>query len=196
MAVERRVVDPAAPTDPDRKIDPDFTGRVSVRPQTVLATDENRLQVERTAREAALERQRASYGYIGGDLSNFKAMSAATLVREPIPVNMRREALDSVDEDLAEAGIIERRNGRPTKGFVAELSWEREELLPTPGIIVKGCLDECDTCEPTRLERIGLALEERRLKNKMLKRQIELLEKAQEYRCCPAGPTEEDSDDS
>jgi hypothetical protein len=30
------------------------------------------------------------------------------------------------------------------------------------------------------------------LDNQLLKRQIELLDKAQEYRCCPEGTTEED----
>jgi hypothetical protein len=51
---------------------------------------------------------------------------------------------------------------------------------------VKGCLDTCDVCEPELHQKIQLELKEQELKNKLLKRQIELLDKAQEYRCCPA----------
>ncbi len=36
-----------------------------------------------------------------------------------------------------------------------------------------------------------LELERLDLENQLLKRQIELLDKAQEYRCCPEGATEE-----
>jgi hypothetical protein len=38
-----------------------------------------------------------------------------------------------------------------------------------------------------------LELEHLALENKLLERQIELLEKSQEYRCCPAGEVEETS---
>ena len=62
-----------------------------------------------------------------------------------------------------------------------------ESCIPTPGIIVKGCIDDCDVCEPELEEKIQLELEEQDLKNQLLKRQIELLDKSQEYRCCPAG---------
>ena len=61
-----------------------------------------------------------------------------------------------------------------------------EFSLPTAGVIVKGCLDECNTCEPAARERIHL-------QNELLRKQIELLEKSQEYRCCPNDcDTEED----
>ena len=36
-------------------------------------------------------------------------------------------------------------------------------------------------------KKIQLELEEQELKNQLLKRQIELLDKSQEYRCCPVG---------
>jgi hypothetical protein len=61
-----------------------------------------------------------------------------------------------------------------------------ESCIPTPGLIVKGCLDTCDVCEPELHQKIQLELKEQELKNKLLERQIELLDKAQEYRCCPA----------
>jgi hypothetical protein len=51
-------------------------------------------------------------------------------------------------------------------------------------VIVKGCLDDCNTCEPALHRKIDLELEHARLQNELLKRQIELLDKSQEYRCC------------
>ena len=51
---------------------------------------------------------------------------------------------------------------------------------------MKGCLDDCDTCEPELQRKLQLELDEKELRNKLLQRQIDLLDKAQEYRCCPA----------
>ena len=61
------------------------------------------------------------------------------------------------------------------------LSYQETSSLPTAGVIVKGCLDECDICEPGLPKRIELEL-------KLFELQIELLQKSQEYRCCPEGP--------
>jgi hypothetical protein len=52
---------------------------------------------------------------------------------------------------------------------------------------VRGCLDECMVCEPELMRETELELERKKLENDLLKRQIELLDKAQEYRCCPEG---------
>ena len=43
-----------------------------------------------------------------------------------------------------------------------------------------------DVCEPEVKRKIQLELDEQELRNKLLQRQIDLLDKAQEYRCCPA----------
>ncbi|MBL8439274.1 MAG: hypothetical protein JNM61_13825, partial [Zoogloeaceae bacterium] len=82
------------------------------------------------------------------------------------------------------------RDGKVSEKIVAELSYERVSSLPTPGLMVKGCLDTCDTCEPALSRAIELDLERKALENELLKRRIELLDKAQEYRCCPC-PEEE-----
>jgi hypothetical protein len=42
------------------------------------------------------------------------------------------------------------------------------------------------------LRKIQLELDEMELRNKLLQRQIDLLDKAQEYRCCPAGESDSD----
>jgi hypothetical protein len=52
-------------------------------------------------------------------------------------------------------------------------------------VLVKGCLDTCDVCEPELQKQIALELEHKDLENQLLKKQIDLLEKSQEYRCCP-----------
>ena len=72
---------------------------------------------------------------------------------------------------------------RPAK---ESLGWSREMAMPTPGVLVKGCLDECDICEPELKQHMALDLVHMDLENALLKKQIELLEKSREYRCCPA----------
>jgi len=52
-----------------------------------------------------------------------------------------------------------------SKEIHAELEYECSTSLPTPGVVVKDCLDDCQICEP--------ALEQ--------SSKIELLEKSQEY---------------
>lgn len=185
-AIERVIDDPAAPTLVDQRAPIDTSGAVSVRPQRILATSKDRLEIERMARTAAAEQVRAqdndSFNRVGLNLR---------IAAQPIDADLRAAALKQANDDLAKAGLVNA-NGRPTDRVVAELSWEREELLPTPGIIVKGCLDTCETCEPTLEREIQLELEHKALRNKLLEKQIELLEKSQEYRCCPVG---EDADD-
>lgn len=187
VAIQRVYSDPAAPTTPDRKISPDLTGKVQVRSQVVLATSDDRLTKERIARDAALERERVAFS---GSF-DATALRGVAGVRQATPIDQRAKALKNIDTQLQKAGLI-KANGEPTDRIIGELSWEREEWLPTPGLMVKGCLDECSTCEPALQREMELDLERKGLENRLLERRIELLEKEQEYRCCPA---DEDSDD-
>ncbi|MGB4846077.1 MAG: hypothetical protein WBP16_16540, partial [Ferruginibacter sp.] len=98
----------------------------------------------------------------------------------PLEGELRIKALKQVDEELATSKLIDK-EGKPTKETKQRIEFEREFSLPTAGIIVKGCLDECDVCEPVLKERM-------QLENDLLRKQIELLEKSQEYRCCPPAP--------
>lgn len=164
-AIERRVDDPAAPTDPDRRIEPDVSGLVAVRPGIVLATDHNRVQIERTAREAAFERQHATLDDLGTSGGGTYPKRPPTIDREPLLDSVRKAAVDSIDKDLITAGIMKGTDGTPNADFAKSLSWKSEELLPTPGILVRGCLDACDTCEPALQEMIALELEEKKLNN-------------------------------
>jgi hypothetical protein len=94
-----------------------------------------------------------------------------------ITPELRADILKQLDKELLAAGIIDK-SGKPADELKKKFDFEIESSLPTAGIIVKGCLDECNTCEPARKERVHL-------ENEMLRKQIELLEKSQEYRCCP-----------
>ena len=191
VAIERHVLDPAAPTQVDVRPDPDLTGKVAVRPQAVLATSSDRLEKERLARESAVERYQAKQVADTGFAANV-ALVERLAVAAPLTAKNRRAALEQVDPDLVKNGLMDEKNRKPSRRIVAELSWKREELLPTPGVLVRGCLDECNVCEDARLKEIKLELERKELENKLMARQIELLDKAQEYRCCPEGYDEED----
>jgi hypothetical protein len=107
-------------------------------------------------------------------------------VPQPIPAAVRAGALAQVDADLRAEGLLDAA-GNCSAETVERLSWERTVRLPTPGVMVKGCLDECDSCEPARKREIELELAAKELDNRLLLRRIELLEQSQEYRCCPGG---------
>ena len=111
--------------------------------------------------------------------------------RLPSPGALQKAALDAVDKDLAKEKLIDEKTGAVSKDAIARFSWKRTTTLPTAGILVKGCLDECNVCEPALLEEIKIDLERKRLRNELLKKRTELLEKSQEYRCCPAGEEED-----
>jgi hypothetical protein len=82
-------------------------------------------------------------------------------------------------------------NGQINEKRVVELEFERTSSLPTPGMYVRSCLDDCDVCEPALDKAMELELEHQRLKLALLQKQIDLLEKHQDYRCCPVLEAEE-----
>jgi hypothetical protein len=194
VAIQRIVSDPAAPTLPDRIIRPDLAGSVAVLPQSVLATSKDRLDVERMARQAVIERERANFGAFAAEPLAGVGLRSAAPGADALKPAVRAAALKAVDVELARAGLIEANTGLPTQKIIAQLSWQREEWLPGPGLLVKGCLDNCGTCEPALQKQIALEIENQELKNQLLKRQIELLDKAQEYRCCPDGEADGDEE--
>lgn len=191
VAIQRRVIDPAADT---RLTNNPFVadGDVSAIPNAVLATDTNRLQIEEIGRASELARLRANATGTGSATSATAGFASTRLVAAevtPIPVAAKVRALAQVDTALQKQGLIDKQ-GKVTDKTVAELSFERISSLPTPGLLVKGCLDDCDICEPSLDREIELDLERKALENELLKKKIELLEKSQEYRCCPADEEE------
>jgi hypothetical protein len=188
VRIERQIDDPVAPTHVASNPLPPFTG-VSVMPDDVKATAENRQEVEergiRSAAAAMSARTVQSRG-----LTTAGRLGLTIEIEQPISAAVRKKALEQVDNGLVTAGLLEAVGGDAGTQAVEELSWESESCLPTAGIIVKGCLDECDVCEPDVHRAIELDLDRKQLENELLKKQIELLEKSQEYRCCPKGEEE------
>lgn len=155
VAIQRRVIDPAA--------------------------------VEQIGRASELARVRSDNVGLQSTAAastNRQASRAATLEVKPIPEALKVKALAQVDQALVRQGLLDK-SGKVADSAVSSLSFERTSSIPTPGMLVKGCLDECDTCEPAS-ER-AIELENKQLQNDLLRKQIELLDKSQQYRCCPAG---------
>ena len=109
--------------------------------------------------------------------------SFSNSIQPSITPELRQEILNALKAQLAAVGILEK-NGEISKDLKKKFDFEMEFSLPTAGIQVKGCLDDCNTCEPER-ERYH------KLQNDLLEKQIALLEKSQEYRCCPVSPCED-----
>ena len=188
--VERRVDDPAAPTRVSLN-PPVSKGRIDVVPASVLATQKDRVAVEQIGRDSVAAQERQSFGTsIAAGTTSFALASAFQPAPEPMPAAVRKAALDQVDKDLVAAGLLTAVGGAVSAQAQKNFEITNESCLPTPGVIVKGCIDDCDVCEPEVHRSIQLELDEKDLRNQLLKRQIELLEKSQEYRCCPPAPVE------
>jgi hypothetical protein len=177
-SIERRVDDPAAPTRVSTN-PPVSRGGLSVYPAAVLANQQNRLEVEDIGRRSVAAQQSAAFGQSA-------ASQRLDFFQQPLPAAVRQAALDQVDKDLVAGKLLTAVGGTVLPDAQKSFRVEVTSCLPTPGVIVKGCLDPCDICEPALEQKIQLELEEQSLRNQLLKRQIELLDKAQEYRCCPA----------
>jgi hypothetical protein len=199
-SILRRVVDPAGDAGvATRPLKPN--SNVAVIPGGVLSTDLKRVEVETSARTAAASDKAnviSGIGAGGAALAGLSTVNLATAqfrtlertAAKPATPDARAAALKAVDTSLVKAGILDRVGGDLSPSFAAELSFERTACLPTQAIIVKACLDRCNTCDESRQRSIKLELERKALENKLLERQIELLDKSQQYRCCPAGEAE------
>jgi len=183
VGIDRRVIDQAAPTEVAPR-PPAPTGGVVVRANAVLATSKDRLEAERRARTSVVERAEGAVKFAATSL---RALAVAVVNAEPLGRDVRKAALDAVDQDLVKEGLLTQVGGEVSPKAQERMSWERTIVLPTPGLVVKGCLDECDICEPALVEEIRLGLERKKLENELLQKQITLLDKSQEYRCCPDG---------
>ena len=169
-AIERRVILDAANDFTKVALNPlQPSNALGVTSVNVLATD--------TQAQSRIGAQRGAVGRLPG-------------VEEVLPVDVRAAALKQVDQDLVKEGLIDKVGGTVSPAAKKKFSFETESALPTPGILVKGCLDECDVCEPALKRSIQLDLERKHLENEKLKREIELIDKDQEHRCCPSDADE------
>lgn len=173
VSIERRVIDDAAPTpvlaNPVRP-----NGGLAVVTQDLAAT--SKLLTVPTSRGVVVLAQQPNVGVAAG-------------IAVPIGGALRAAALAEVDKALADQGLLDEK-GEVSPKVQERFGFERKTCIPTAGVIVKGCLDECVVCEPELHESIKLDLVRKSLENDLLKRQIELLDRAQDYRCCPAGEEE------
>jgi hypothetical protein len=195
VSIERGVVDPVAalpiPANPVRAV-----GQIAHVPQEVPATSKERLDVETRGLQSEALYKQALGGQAGaaGRVAFVAAPAAALLAelgaQEPLPKATRDAALAEVDAQLVAEGLLDKVGGSVSKRAQETFGYERKTALPTAGIIVKGCLDTCGVCEPELQKKRELELVRLDLENQLLKRQIELLDKSQEYRCCPEGETE------
>jgi hypothetical protein len=162
----------------------------------VLATDKERLEVEQIGRASVAAAKAGTTATANQTLlANRLSTNSFAVAQpaEPLSAEVRAKALAAVDDDLAKAGLIDRRTGAATDEIKAGFAFEATSSLPTPGMLVRGCLDDCDICEPALMREIELDLERKALENELLKRRIEILHRSQEYRCCPAEPPAEDA---
>lgn len=164
------------------------SAKVTAVPDTILATNEKRLEVEERDRQSI----NAKLQYVGPryELRSDYRVSPNMQQEGPIPDNFKEAAIRMADGDLIKNKVITP-DGAVSDEVIKIVSIDFTTSIPTTGVIVKGCLDNCNTCEPALRRKIILELENKKLQNELLKRQIELLEKSQEYRCCPAGWEEE-----
>jgi hypothetical protein len=188
VRIDRRVDDPAVPTGVTLN-PPSQLSTVAVIPRPILATAKARLDLERQDRTSLAERQAAETGVQAGIRSK-AFLETSVAIQEPIPADIRAAALAQVDQELVKQGLIDKVGGKVSPTAQERYGWKRSLVIPTPGMLVRGCLDECNVCEPELEKEIHLNLERKELENKLLARQIELLDKSQEYRCCPAGEEE------
>lgn len=186
VGIDRRVDDPASPTGVQLNPPPRPATNVAVLSSAVLATAKDRLDVAQRARASVIEEQGGASA--GAALLSSAQLRAASqfVTQDPIPADLQKAALAQVDQDLIAEGLLDK-NGQVNPDLAKSLGWERQSALPTPGVLVKGCLDECDICEPELKKQMALELERKQLENDLLKKKIDLLEKSQEYRCCPEG---------
>lgn len=73
---------------------------------------------------------------------------------------------------------------RMLEGQLKEYNHESVHLIPTEALYVESELGSCMICEPTLLAKHQYELERMRLENELLEKQISLLEKHKDYRCC------------
>ena len=192
VAIERRVLDPAAPApllaNPIRTV-----GAVAVMPQEVPATTAKRLEIESRGlqSEALYAQDRASPSALQSRF-NLAALAVPVNVQTPLPDDVRKAALAEVDKQLVERKLLDPKADDFSADARAKFEYTRDTSLPTAGVIVKGCFDECNICEPELQKKTQLELTGLDLQNQLLQRQIELLDKAQEYRCCPTAEADDD----
>jgi len=77
-----------------------------------------------------------------------QAVLEAVGTQQPLPDSLRQKALAEVDAELVQQGLLDKVGGNVSKRAQEEIDYQRETSIPTAGVIVKSCLDDCNICEP------------------------------------------------
>ncbi|MCB0639335.1 MAG: hypothetical protein KDC54_22070 [Lewinella sp.] len=193
VQIQRRVVDQTADTRIEKR--PSLqAGEVSIIPAAVLATSKQRLDVEDADRISVAKRLQPVASAGSQFLLGNQRLTTVNFAQEPLASADRQEALQLVQADLMKEGLLDRKTGEISDQTKRELAFEITTQLPTNGMFLRTCVDDCPACDEPRMEEIRLDLERKKLENKLLEKQIELLEKSQEYRCCPPVPDSSDTE--
>ncbi|MBI3696698.1 MAG: hypothetical protein HY238_17895, partial [Acidobacteria bacterium] len=156
-AIERRVDDAAAPTRVS--LNPAVSrGQISVVPASVLATQKDRVAVEQVGRDSVAAQERHSFGAAAIGTLNFP------IAPEPLSAALKKAAVQQVDKDLVAEGLLTAVGGTVSPKAQKDFAVEIESCLPTPGVIVRGCIDTCNVCEPQLHKKIELELVEQDLR--------------------------------
>ena len=186
-SVQRRIIRRNADTLVAKLPTPN-PARLSVIPTSILATNPERLQLENREIESNVSSPELAQSF--QNQLSFPVAADLDLNEEE-----QKAVLDTIDQQLISAGILDRQSKELSSSLEKSFRLELTTSLPTPGLLVKGCLDDCNICEPELLAEVKVDLERKKLENELLKRKIELLDKAQEYRCCPIKEEEKEERD-
>lgn len=182
-SIELRIADNAAPTGLVH-LQPSQVNKVDIAPQEIPVS-----ALRATKLQEAVLAGSARQAVANSNLNFMAVNPSAGVAFAPLQSAIREAAIKNVKEELVRTGVLDK-NGKASETIKTTMSFQRESSIPTAGVVVKGYIDECDTCEPLLRERYELENVHLSLKNDLLKKQIELLEKSQEYRCCPVATPE------
>ena len=113
------------------------------------------LDLERQDRTSIAERRAAETGGFTGVATGLRTnafLLTSAGSQEPLSAVLRAAALAQVDQELVKQGLLDKVGGKVSPAAQERYGWKRTLVIPTPGVLVRGCLDECNVCEP-ELER-------------------------------------------
>ncbi len=113
---------------------------------------------------------------VSSDVQNLQRVANTPFAAFQADEEARVAAVNKVQEILAEQET--------------EYTFESTDIIPTEAVYVESELGTCMICEPYLVAKQAYELEHLRLENAKLQKEIDLLDKYKDYRCC------DDDDDS
>ena len=145
-AIERRVIDPVAPT-PVQASPYRADGEIAAIAQEVPATAKERLTSSSADCRANCSTSKLQSGGPVG-IAARHGLPSGRSPRAAHPVGRPGMRPWPKSTRTWRAGLLDKEGGGVSKQTQKEFGFERKTSIPTAGIIVKGCIDTCDVCEP------------------------------------------------